>query len=734
MGEVDDLDPFAVDEKLWDNSGENAEKEKEGGQPEGRKQNEMAAQDSATDGDSNEADEGEDVDERGVDEGEQIRQEDIGKIDPHLQEVQNLDLPEEMDIGEDIESVSGSDDEGMKDLSDVDQDNKSEKYGDDDGSVDEEADRSDIEMENEQPLQEDLHGAEKTEEAASPVDTEPEDDEESDNDGLLRNRTDNAAVNIENTAPSDAHGIGENTELQNDANTQPENSAQSKKAVDSSTTVHDDAQAEATEGDAGQAAASTGANESSQNPIPESNEAEAEAFRKLGDALEKWHRQSKRINQASNDDRGTQPMPVDVTGAEQDFEHLPDENTAADTQALGTATEDQAHTLDKRALDAEMQDQQTGLLPDGALMEDIKDEEQHVEDVEYRDTFAIDQEQSLRSSTMNGANAGQHDLLSRDKDLDAQNKDIEDIDNDLSTIHLMTENGSSLISHVEARRLWSHYESITRNLAFSLTEQLRLILAPTLATKMRGDFRTGKRLNIKRIIPYIASQYKRDKIWMRRSIPSKRNYQIMLAVDDSKSMGESGSGQLAFETLALVSKSLSMLEVGQLCIIGFGHDVHVAHEFDQTFSSEAGVQVFQQFTFQQTETNVRRLIAKSVELFREARTKSSNSGTDLWQLELIISDGVCEDHDSIKRLVRQAQEERIMIVFVIVDSLKGESIMDMTQATFESDGDGETVLKIKRYLDGFPFGYYLIVGNVKELPVVLVTALRQWFAEVVESG
>jgi hypothetical protein len=36
---------------------------------------------------------------------------------------------------------------------------------------------------------------------------------------------------------------------------------------------------------------------------------------------------------------------------------------------------------------------------------------------------------------------------------------------------------------------------------------------------------------IKRIIPYIASQYKRDKIWMRRSIPSKRNYQIMLAVE-----------------------------------------------------------------------------------------------------------------------------------------------------------------------------------------------------------
>ena len=117
------------------------------------------------------------------------------------------------------------------------------------------------------------------------------------------------------------------------------------------------------------------------------------------------------------------------------------------------------------------------------------------------------------------------------------------------------------------------------------------------------------------------------------------------------------------------------------------------------------------------------------------RRKTFNAGTDLWQLELIISDGICEDHDAIRRLVRQAQEERIMIVFVIVDALlKGESIMDMSQAVFEPDATGVTKLKIKRYLDDFPFPYYLVVGNVRELPSVLAQALRQWFAEVVGSG
>ena len=338
-----------------------------------------------------------------------------------------------------------------------------------------------------------------------------------------------------------------------------------------------------------------------------------------------------------------------------------------------------------------------------------------------------------RVSAMIGSRTREENPLNDAMEVDKEDE-VEEIDNELSTIRLQPDSTLSKRSIDEARRLWGYYDSITRDLALVLTEQLRLILAPTLATKMRGDFRTGKRLNIKRIIPYIASQYKRDKIWMRRSVPSKRNYQIMLAVDDSKSMGESESGSLAFETLALVSKSLGMLEVGEICVVGFGDQVHVAHPFDKPFSSDAGVHVFEQFSFEQSKTNVQRLIGESLNIFREARAKQTNAATDLWQLQLIISDGICEAHDSIRRLVRQAHEERVMIVFIVVDALKGESILNMPQAVFERDDNGETKLRMKRYLDGFPFGYYLIVGDVKELPGVLATALRQWFAEVVDAS
>lgn len=61
---------------------------------------------------------------------------------------------------------------------------------------------------------------------------------------------------------------------------------------------------------------------------------------------------------------------------------------------------------------------------------------------------------------------------------------------------------------------------------------------------------------MRKIIPYIASQYRKDKIWLRRTKPSKREYQIMLALDDSGSMADNHSKKLAFESLILLGISL----------------------------------------------------------------------------------------------------------------------------------------------------------------------------------
>ncbi len=731
-GSVDDLDPSALDEKMWDGRKDEEETEKEGSEARGKaeKDEEVVAQSGRQKEDDNEHegqdDEGSEV---GADEGEEIKQDKAEKMDSQAQESQNLDLPEEMDLdnADGTASEPESGDDGMSGLSDAalendevkDEDQMEDGLEEESKKILEDGPRSD--NEEEQELGQD---GIKDGEDGSPVDTEPEIDDEADGQGPSQDHGGKMTAEQDSTAEAQEAG---RESLQDDR-------VQENEGKTSGTPNQDTSE---TSGQDGNPTERMDRTESGTAGDGTSNDSGRQAIKKLGDALERWHRRQKQIRDASERLPEQEVKVADAEMPDQEFEHLQDDEAQADAQALGTASDEQARPLDEQALDSEMPQESRPPPPD----QDVDDSD-HGDD-EMRGVDVIPREANLandqaRPSTFiadvsraeaqinkpNGAATFEHE------------DDLENSDNDLALGHLQVSASTPPArSEEEARKLWSHYETLTHDLSLYLTEQLRLILAPTLATKMRGDFRTGKRLNIKRIIPYIASQYKRDKIWMRRSVPSKRNYQIMLAVDDSQSMGDSGSGALAFESLALVAKSLSMLEVGEICVVGFGEDVVVAHEFDKPFSPEAGVKIFQQFSFHQTKTNVRKLVTESIVLFRDARRKTFNPGVELWQLMLIISDGVCEDHETIRRLVRQAQEERIMIVFLIVDALlKGESIVHMRQAVFEADADGESKLRIQRYLDGFPFQYYLVVGDVRELPGVLSQALRQWFAEVVESG
>jgi midasin len=743
VGSVDGLDSGAVDEKLWDGANDDQQKETENEEGKGQEEadQQAAAQEQQKEGEEakkgEEGDEEDDDEEEEApdDEGEAVGREDMDVTDPQAKEEETLELPEEMQLdGDDMDGGDegeGEDDDGMDDLDDMgplpEEEQKAnemdEHPGDEDGDMppEEQAVGEDEEMADGEDTNEG-EGNEEEEEAGG------ENPEEAEQDEFLAQRDDNEEAG-EDVAPSEAvtGGLGAEQDQNNDKGASGD--AQQESGENDPTASAEQKTGAAEDSEESKRSRDHGGAEDS---AP--NDPQIQAFKKLGDILEEWHRRQKEVLNPSEEEEESQPPPQDTDMADADFEHLKDDDDQADTQALGQANEDQAQALDQNK-GVESEDQ-TGenTLPD------ITDDTQEALENQLHDEMELDRG-NLPADGQSGAFIpGDH--MSRDNAEGALgtedvNDELDEVDSQLAAIHLSS-TLPPLTPEPEARRLWSRYESATNDLSLSLTEQLRLILAPTLATKLRGDFRTGKRLNIKRIIPYIASQYKRDKIWMRRSIPSKRNYQIMLAVDDSKSMLESGSGQLAFETLALVAKSLSMLEVGDLCVLGFGDEDHVrvAHEFGKPFSSEAGMQVFQHFSYQQTGTNVRKLIADSIALFREARWKRSpgSGSADLWQLELIISDGICEDHDTIRRLVRQALEERIMIVFVIVDAVKGSSILDLSQASFEADpaSNGEMKLKMKRYLEGFPFPYYLVVRDVRELPAVLATALKQWFAEVVD--
>ena len=130
---------------------------------------------------------------------------------------------------------------------------------------------------------------------------------------------------------------------------------------------------------------------------------------------------------------------------------------------------------------------------------------------------------------------------------------------------------------------------------------------------------------------------------------------------------------LAFATLALLTTSLTSLEVGDISVLGFGSEPFVAHDFNSPFTPSSGPNVIQQFAFQQRRTDVRKLLETATAQFMEARMKQQG-GEELWQLMLIVGDGICEDHESIRRELVRAKEERVLVVFIIVDQATDDKI------------------------------------------------------------
>ncbi|KAG6871025.1 hypothetical protein C0995_008959 [Termitomyces sp. Mi166 len=161
--------------------------------------------------------------------------------------------------------------------------------------------------------------------------------------------------------------------------------------------------------------------------------------------------------------------------------------------------------------------------------------------------------------------------------------------------------------------------------------------------------------------------------WLRRTRPSQREYQVLISIDDSRSMAESHSVHLTYQTLALISKALNRLEAGDIAIAKFGETVDILHGFDEgPFTDQSGIKVMSAFRFDQKATNVLSLVETSLKVLENAREKRSMSSAtvaDLWQLQFIISDGMCQDHERLHTVLRKAEEQRVMIVFVIIDSL-----------------------------------------------------------------
>ena len=265
---------------------------------------------------------------------------------------------------------------------------------------------------------------------------------------------------------------------------------------------------------------------------------------------------------------------------------------------------------------------------------------------------------------------------------DVEEMDIEDMVNS-KTIQPITTNGHEKFAMLS---------SMTSEASSRLCEQLRLLLEPTLATKLKGDYRTGKRINMRKIIPYIASSFKKDKIWLRRKKPSKREYQILLAIDDSASMSKainnSGSsvspGELACEAMVTLANALTRLEVGELGVLSFGcNGIEVVHDLNVPFSADAGANVLEKLTFGQeadgsiASTGMSACVREIFEYFLNARQRGGSSAANVSHLQIafIITDAIFDDESrkKVPHWIRRASEQNQLIVMIMVDKAGQQS-------------------------------------------------------------
>ncbi|KAM4522940.1 midasin [Odontesthes bonariensis] len=717
------------------------------------------------------------------------REFDENEVDPYHGQQNKMPEPESMELPEDLnldpneeagDEDGKSDDENPFDIDDkaVDQNMKEEEDGNGGEGEQEvqELDENHPEEENNQePKTEEEDGDNKAEGDEVAAD-EDEEKEEEERESAEREKDMTGTNNQEDKPKEDEEGEGEDEEQPDSAERKEhsmdgqtgEDNVQSDTAVELAGEASEREQAKEEHGSgAADASQSEGhhsklmARMASQTQPQSKTQSfkrkpgQADNERSTGDYNERVNKRLRTVE--SNKERTDDDRP---SGAKQEsdlYEHIQQSETAYDTQTYDVASADQQKATGPQ------RDQQQDENDEDVAMETEQQEEElpatEVQEVkpEQLDAFKSSQK-GADSGEMEVQRQGEEDEEERGEgrppredepaqrskestihtvpellldNLQKAERDTEEIRREmelqLEAFHKLAPGSQGEES--EAATMWHKYQTLTSALSQQLCEQLRLILEPTQAAKLKGDYRTGKRLNMRKVIPYIASQFRKDKIWLRRTKPSKREYQICLAVDDSSSMVDNHSKQLAFESLSVIINALTLLEVGQVSVCSFGEQVQLLHPFHQQFNDESGARILRLCQFQQKKTRIAQFLETSTKIFLSARLQMPGSVTsETAQLLVIVSDGrglFFEGKERVMAAVRAARSANVFVIFIVLDNPHSrDSILDIKVPIFKGPGE---LPEIRSYMDEFPFPFYVIMRDVNALPETLSDALRQWF-------
>ena len=198
---------------------------------------------------------------------------------------------------------------------------------------------------------------------------------------------------------------------------------------------------------------------------------------------------------------------------------------------------------------------------------------------------------------------------------------------------------------------------------------------------------------------------------------------MLVAIDDSKSMSSTSVSAFALESLALVCNAMAKLEISDMGVVRFGGEggAELLHAFETPFSGEVGGEIVGKMRFDADNTIDDRPIVDLLEFVSGLERPEG-----VKQLVIIMGDGRFHEREALRKAVMDVSgDPSVMYAFVIL----GSGVLEMQTVEFV---DGKPVFA--RYVDGFPFGLYVVVGEVRDLVWGLGAVVRGWMERVCGGG
>jgi midasin len=245
-----------------------------------------------------------------------------------------------------------------------------------------------------------------------------------------------------------------------------------------------------------------------QNDAPQSHVKQmTNPFRSMGDAMEDWKERAI-VSSDTQDHQPENEHHMDDDSATE-FRYVP-EGEQSTSQALGSATAEQIN--DDTQIKQDFGEDETHVrkeLTDERTGDDKKPEVPHLQasqapsskskndkELEGRELQADTSVQDFRET---GKNNTFGDLVSFKRPL-VDDKTL------LDGLTIVCESPTHMDLDINDAQTesatidWKNLELATMKLSQELAEQLRLVMEPTLASKLQGDYRTGKRINMKKVL------------------------------------------------------------------------------------------------------------------------------------------------------------------------------------------------------------------------------------------